>query len=125
MTGIFDSGIGGLFILQTLLKQVPYSSFLYLADTKYFPYGDKSVFQLRSLVRKNIEYLASRDAENIIIACNTASAVLEKSSYPMPVCGVIESALQQAKVLSQNNRVVLLATQFTVQSNIYIKKIKN
>ena len=122
MTGIFDSGVGGLLILQDLMKQIPYSPFIYLADTKHFPYGNKNALQIHSLVKNNVEYLVSKGADNIIIACNTASTVLADSQYSVPVVGVIEVALEQAKVLSRNGQVVVLATEATVKSNIYIQK---
>ena len=125
MIGLFDSGLGGLFLLKELNKKFPNQSFVYLADKMHFPYGDKTSSFLRSLVRENVEFLMSQGAERVIVACNTASAFLEKpESYPVPVMGVIESALKQAEKYSINKKVGLLATEGTVHSRAFLIKEK-
>ena len=122
MTGIFDSGIGGLFVLKDLIKQFSNVPFVYLADTKYFPYGEKKLSCIHSLVKKNVEFLLSHGVDNIIVACNTASAVLDNVRYDVPVMGIIEPAIRQAQACSQSGKVVVLATEATVKSCVYLKK---
>jgi len=122
MTGIFDSGIGGLFILQELKMQIPYLPVIYLADTKYFPYGKKSALQIQALVNKNINYLTAQGVHYIVIACNTACTGMKNLHYNIPVWGVVEFALQQARYLSKNRQVIVLATKATAQSGIYKQK---
>ena len=125
MIGIFDSGIGGMFLLKELCKKFPKKSFVYLADRKNFPYGEKSFSFIQSLVKKNMHFLANQGAEHIIIACNTASVTLkEEDAYPVPVTGVIEAALKQAQKDSLNKKVGLLATVGTVKSQAFLKKAK-
>ena len=124
MIGIFDSGLGGLFLLKELNQQLPKQSFIYLADQKNFPYGEKSSSLICSLVKKNIRFLATKRVEHIIVACNTASVHLNniESSYPIPVTGVIDASLRQAKKDSLNKKVGLLATLGTVKSQAFLKK---
>ncbi len=126
MIGIFDSGIGGLFLLRELHKKFPNQSFIYLADKVHFPYGDKSFSFVRDLVRKNVEFLADQGVKQIVVACNTASATLEKKkSYSIPVIGIVEASLRQAKKDSCNKKVGLLATVETVKSRAFLKKEKD
>ena len=118
--GVFDSGIGGLFLLKALNKKLAGLDFVYLADAENFPYGRLSLLELRSIVKANIQLLAQHKVDHVIIACNTASAVLEEqAAYPVPAAGIIEFALKQAKKLSRNLRVGLLATSATVKWKIY------
>ncbi len=125
MTGVFDSGIGGLFLLKELSKAFPKESFIYLADQAHFPYGEKDPAFVRALVKKNINFLTLKGAKRVIVACNTATSVLEKSStYFVPVIGVIGPALKKANQVSKNKKVGLLATKGTVSSQVFLKKAK-
>ncbi len=125
MIGIFDSGLGGIFLLKELSQQFPKQSFIYLADRKNFPYGEKSSSLVRSLVKKNINFLINQGAEHIIVACNTASVTLRDADFhQVPVKGVIEASLRQAKKDSLNKKVGLLATLGTVKSQVFLKKLK-
>lgn len=123
MIGIFDSGIGGIVLLKALSKKMPRESFVYLADTVNFPYGEKPSSTIHTLVKKNLDFLIAQKAKQIIVACNTASITLEsQNSYPVPVMGVIEASLKQANKHSLNKKVGLLATTATVKSEIFMKK---
>ena len=125
MIGVFDSGIGGLFLLKELSKRFPKQSFIYLVDKTHFPYGEKGFSCIRALVKKNVDILVSHGAEQVIAACNTASIVLgEENNYPVPVKGVIEASLKQANRDSINKKVGLLATVRTVHSQAFLKKAK-
>ena len=125
MIGIFDSGIGGLFLLKELHKKFPKRSFIYLADKAHFPYGEKHPSVVRGLVKKNMEFLVAQGAKKVIVACNTASVTLKKGdSYPVPVMGVVEASLKQAEKDSCNKKVGLLATRGTVNSQAFLKKAK-
>lgn len=123
--GLFDSGAGGYFIFSALKKKFPKTEFIYFADTKHFPYAEKSVSTLRQIIKKNLDYLFQQGSEVAICACNTAESALEAlSTYPLPVKGVIEASLKQASQNSLNQKVGLLATKATVKSNIFLKKAK-
>ena len=115
--GIFDSGVGGLSILRHIRAQLPHEHLLYVADTGFAPYGDKSedVVAARSLAVAR--FLVARGAKALVVACNTAtiSAVkLLRESFPeMPIVGV-EPGLKPAAGASRNGKVGVLATERTL-----------
>jgi len=123
MIGVFDSGLGGAFLLKSLIQYFPNQSFIYLADRANFPYGDKKAHIVQDLVRKNINFLFSKGAKKVLVACNTATTVLEKN-YPIPVMGVIDASLKKAHQDSINKRVGLLATSRTVNSDFFLNRAK-
>src|SRR3954447_22723695 len=91
--GVFDSGVGGLTVLKTLIERLPHESTLYLGDTARVPYGTKSAEVVTRYSVKNSEFLLARDVKLLVVACNTASAVAlpELSArFAIPVLGVIE-----------------------------------
>ena len=71
---MFDSGVGGLTVLHECLVSLPEEDFLYLGDSANFPYGTKTVAQLRELVERNTSYLLGRGAKLLIVACNSATS---------------------------------------------------
>ena len=115
--GIFDSGVGGLSILRHVRAQLPHEHLLYVADTGFAPYGDKSedVVAERSLAVAR--FLVAQGAKALVVACNTAtiSAVkLLRESFPdMPIVGV-EPGLKPAAAASRNGKVGVLATERTL-----------
>jgi glutamate racemase len=73
--GVFDSGVGGLSIHRDLVARLPQADFIYLADQKNTPYGDKSGEEIVDLTRAGCETLFDAGASLVVLACNTASAV--------------------------------------------------
>ncbi|MDV6332097.1 aspartate/glutamate racemase family protein [Asticcacaulis sp. 201] len=73
--GVFDSGIGGLSIHRALVDRLPQADFVYLADQKHTPYGDRSGEEIVELTRLGCETLFDAGASLVVLACNTASAV--------------------------------------------------
>lgn len=118
--GIFDSGIGGLTVLKELKKQLPNEKFIYLADMKNNPYGEKSGKLIESLTRKIIEQLIIKGVKMIIIACNTASSYnidQIRRDYKVPILTVLESG---AKSISTNSKKILIAaTTATCEAGLY------
>jgi len=92
---VFDSGMGGLTVLQALKNQLPNENFIYLGDTARLPYGTKSKHTVIQYALNASQILVERQVKLIVVACNTASSValeaLEKKYYPIPVVGVIEA----------------------------------
>jgi glutamate racemase len=115
--GIFDSGLGGLSVLRHIRAQLPHEHLLYVADTSFAPYGDKSedVVAARSLAIAR--FLVAQGAKALVVACNTAtiSAVkLLRASFPaMPIVGV-EPGLKPAAAASRSGKVGVLATERTL-----------
>ncbi|MGA9659424.1 MAG: aspartate/glutamate racemase family protein [Asticcacaulis sp.] len=73
--GVFDSGIGGLSIHRALVERLPQADFIYLADQKNTPYGDRTGEEIVALTRAGCETLFEAGASLVVLACNTASAV--------------------------------------------------
>lgn len=121
--GIFDSGLGGISIYQELIKLLPREQFLYLADSKNAPYGNKPKKKILDLSRRNTEFLLGKNAKAVVVACNTATtqAITDlRKRYDVPIIGV-EPAVKPAAEYSKNKRIGILATEGTLRSNLFQK----
>jgi len=122
--GFFDSGIGGLALLEAALKAFPNNKYLYLADNAFAPYGDKTEQEIKQRCLSIQSYFESQDVEAIVVACNTATAIAideMRSKTALPIIGV-EPAIKPA-ALSEQTDVAVLATKATLLSERY-KKLK-
>lgn len=127
MIGIFDSGIGGLTVARALMEQLPEYDIIYFGDTARTPYGSKSPDTVVKYSIENTEFLLSKGAKIIIMACNTASSVAfetvaEKFNYPL--FEVISPAVKLAVKKSEKKRIGVIGTRATVNSGAYENKIK-
>jgi len=119
--GLFDSGIGGTTIWRSLHNLLPNENTLFLGDSKNAPYGQKTKEEIIQLSKKNVEWLLSKNAKAIIVACNTATtnAISElRSLYDIPIIG-IEPAIKPAAANTKTGKVGVLATQGTLNSKKY------
>lgn len=125
MIGLFDSGIGGLSVLKTLIENYPKQSFVYLGDTARLPYGTKSSETVKRYTEQNLQFLKEKGATSIVSACHSASsAILEHDiESSLPLFNVIEPACRQALEVTKNKNIGLIATQTTVSSGQYQKQI--
>jgi glutamate racemase len=122
--GVFDSGVGGLSILKQLIKDFPKETFVYLGDTARLPYGAKSKETIKNYVLKNIEYLNKNySLKAVVVACNSASSVLNEVSLPVKSIGVIEAGALAALKNTSTNHIGLWATRATTFSKAYEKYI--
>ena len=120
--GIFDSGIGGLTVLNELQKILPHENFIYYADTEHLPYGDKSKEEIISFSKYIATYFIENDVKAIVIACGTASALAFetlKNDYDVPIFNVIDSTVNH---LNSNN-IGIIATCASISSNVWDNKI--
>ena len=119
--GVFDSGIGGLTVLSDLIEMFPHEDFIYVADTFNVPYGTKPNEEIEKLVLNVGNYLLNQDVKAIVIACNTATAnsSLLRKSTNIPIIGVIEPTAKAAINATSNNKVAILATNATINSESY------
>ncbi|MFA5407553.1 MAG: glutamate racemase [Bacilli bacterium] len=120
--GIFDSGIGGLTVLQNLIQQLPNESYIYIGDNKHCPYGDKPKEQLYKYACSIIDYFINHKVKLIVVACNTISSnvlpMLIDKYKDTKIIGIIESTTRL--VLSSNTKKILvIATKATITSHIY------
>lgn len=125
--GLFDSGAGGLFVLNNLQQYYPLEDFVFLADTANFPYGEKSPEVIRQLALNCANTLIEKGCKAIVIACNTAAAYaldLLKERMGVPVIGPIEAAAKEAARVTKNGKIGVLATRATVKSGIYQTLLK-
>jgi glutamate racemase len=120
--GAFDSGVGGLTVVQAMRELLPNEDILYLGDTARVPYGNKSPETIIRYSRENLAYLRAHRVKAVVVACNTASAhalhVLQKES-DVPVIGVIAPGVEAALTASRNRRIGIIGTQGTIQSEAY------
>lgn len=121
--GIFDSGVGGTSILKEIHNLLPNENTIYLADSKYAPYGPKGKEKIIELSIKNTEFLLKKDSKLIVVACNTATTnaidYLRKH-YDIPFIG-IEPAIKPAALQSKTKSVGILATKGTLSSELFAK----
>jgi glutamate racemase len=132
--GIFDSGLGGLFITKSLVKDLPQYDYVYLGDTQRVPYGNRSSEAVYQFLKEAVNYLFEHDCELIIVACNTASACaslrkIQKEYLPRHypkrrVLGIILPTAESAMADTRTKRIGVLATQGTVNSEAYIREVR-
>ncbi|GMA69321.1 glutamate racemase [Leuconostoc litchii] len=125
--GLVDSGIGGLTVVKEAQKQLPNEQLIYIGDTARMPYGPKSEQEVIDYTFQMANYLINeQNIKMLVIACNTATArALSKlqQKLSIPVVGVIEPGAEAAVSASKNNKIGLIATQGTVSSHVYSKKM--
>lgn len=122
MIGIFDSGSGGLSVLREVLKLLPGEKFVYYADNANCPYGEKTPEFIQSRCRAITEYLLSRGARIIVVACNTATAAAIttlRNEYPVRFIGM-EPAVKPAALSSKTGVIGILATAGTLKGIKYL-----
>ena len=121
--GFFDSGIGGITTLNSVIKLLPNEHTIYLADSMNSPYGTKSNGELIKICKKNVEFLINNGCKLIVIACNTAttnSISYLRQNYKIPFIG-IEPAIKPAALNTKTGKIGVLATKGTLGSNLFEK----
>lgn len=129
--GIFDSGIGGVTVLNEIIKVLPNEDYIYYSDSKHNPYGDKTEKEIFEYSQNIVKYLISKDCNVIVIACNTASAICAnklRKLYPEQIIVAIEPAYKMVHDYEPKGRTLVMATKRTIHSekfNILFKKYDN
>jgi glutamate racemase len=121
--GVFDSGFGGLTVLRALIERLPGAHFAFIGDTARLPYGSKSRRTIARYATQSARFLVEeQNADFLVIACNTASALALdaiQEAVSQPVLGVIEPGAEAARAASRTGDVLVIATDATVQSHAY------
>lgn len=136
--GVFDSGYGGLTILEQIRKQLPEYDYLYLGDNARAPYGTHSFEVIHEYTWQAVQYLFGADCSLVILACNTASAkalrTIQQQDLPKwlqlsnsklsnsqirNVLGVIRPTAEIVALRTRNGHIGVLGTPGTVQSGSY------
>ncbi len=124
---VFDSGIGGLSVVEAIKKTNPFCQLTYASDNAQFPYGTKEASYLIDRVERVITHLQKKvSADIIVVACNTASTVVLpkiRSHFSLPIIGVVP-AIKPAAEITTNKSIGLLATPGTINRN-YTKQLIN
>ncbi len=119
--GLFDSGVGGLTVLKTLLNKYPLNEYIYYGDTLNVPYGNKSKEELLKVAKNNIDFLLNKHVDIIIVACGTVSSNCLKelkASYHIPIYSILEPTITYLNTKNYNN-IGVIATQATINSHIF------
>lgn len=126
--GVFDSGIGGLTVVKSIVETMPNENIIYFGDTAHVPYGTRSRRQVTDYVLQDVAFLNSFDIKAIVIACNTADSIARKKVEEfysnLPVFGVVEPASKQAAETTENGKIGVMATKATIGSHAYDVAIK-
>ena len=120
--GVFDSGLGGLTVLNAVCAANEGLSVVYFGDTARVPYGSRTEDTIRRYARQDVRFLLSEGVEAIVVACGTVSAIalnaLQKE-FDIPIIGVIEPACRAAAAVTVTNHIGVIGTHATVNSNAY------
>ena len=131
--GVFDSGYGGLTILEKIREQMPEYDYMYLGDNARTPYGPRSFEVVYEFTLQAVKKLFELGCPLVILACNTASAKALRSiqQINLPtidasrrVLGVIRPTVERIGELTQTSHVGVLATTGTIKSESYQLEIK-
>lgn len=126
--GIFDSGYGGLTVMKEILKKLPQYDYIYLGDNARAPYGNRSFDTVYHYTLQCVEWFFQQGCPLVILACNTASAkalrTIQQNDLPRMnpgnrVLGVIRPTTEIIGQYTDTNKIGILATNGTVQSNSY------
>lgn len=131
MIGIFDSGYGGLTILNHIRQRLPQYNYLYLGDNARAPYGTRSFDVIYEYTLQAVNYLHQQGCDLIILACNTASAkalrtIQQNDINPdkLRVLGVIRPTVELVPTRTRTNHIGVLATPGTVASESYVIELQ-
>lgn len=126
--GIFDSGVGGLTVVNKISELIPFENIIYFADTANVPYGDKTPSQIQNFTLKITKLLVQHKIKLLLIGCNYSSAVsmalIKKTFTHLKVFGLIEGGVEKAITKSKNKIVGVIATTGTIKSEAYQKLLK-
>ncbi len=123
--GFFDSGVGGLTVLNKVKRLMPEESFIFYGDTLHVPYGDKTKEQLLDYSKNILKFFEIKGCKAVVMACNTTSSVIYddiKNSYSFKLYPVVQSV---AKILADYDieRLGVFATKATINSQAYSREI--
>ena len=116
--GVMDSGVGGISVLKHIRVLLPFEHLMYVADSKYAPYGNKTAEEITARCMVVADYLIAQDVKALVVACNTATAAAidtMRSTYDVPIIGM-EPAVKPAAAATKNGVIGVLATVGTLKS---------
>ena len=124
--GVFDSGLGGLTVLNEICKYNSGLDVVYFGDTARVPYGSRTVETITRYAEQDVRFLLSQGVEAILIACGTVSTnclPALKETFSLPIVGVIDAGCEAALAASKTKRIGVIGTRATVNSKAYERRI--
>ncbi|WP_294965371.1 glutamate racemase [Sulfurimonas sp.] len=127
--GVFDSGIGGLTVVKSMLEHSLFEEIIYFGDTARVPYGVKDKNTITRYAIEAVEFFKNFEIDLIVVACNTVSAYAldeMRESSACPVIGVVEAGvLATANALkNKDSNILILGTKATINSKAYENALK-
>ncbi len=125
--GVFDSGVGGLTVLNELKKMLPNEKFIYFGDTKRVPYGNRSKDEIIEFSREIMNFLKEKDVKVCVIACNTVCSIAYNvlcKEFDMKIFNIVDSCIKELSKI-EFDKIGVVATKGTINSKIYENGIKN
>ena len=116
--GIMDSGVGGISVLKHIRALLPHEDLMYVADSLYAPYGNKTAAEIIARCMILADFLMSQNVKALVVACNTATAAAIdelRETFDIPIIGM-EPAVKPAAEASKNGIIGVLATVGTLKS---------
>lgn len=125
--GVFDSGLGGLSVMRHLIERFPNENFVYFGDTARLPYGTRSEDTILKYVKSDMAFIDTFHVKMVIVACGTASSVAlpRMQKRPYPVYGVVQVSADAAVQATKNKRIGVIATETTIKSASFEKRIED
>ena len=126
--GIIDSGVGGLTVAKEVMRQLPYEQIIYVGDTARCPYGPRPVEEVKRFTWQMTRFLLDKNIKMLVIACNTATAVVLdeiRNELSIPVLGVIQPGARTAIKVTDNYKIGIIGTEGTVKSRAYEHALKS
>lgn len=127
MIGVFDSGIGGLTLLNQLTERLPNENFGYYADSKHVPYSYRTPEEILEFVEEACLFLRDKGAKAVVLACNTATNVAVeylRQKYQFPIIAIQPAVKVAADFSEDHKRILVAATPVTLKAHRYQKLIK-
>ena len=124
--GIFDSGVGGLSVMNEIAEELPQEDIIYFADSAHCPYGRRTHQEIQRLARGIVTFLLSQGAKVIVVACNTASAAALhhlRETFSLPIVGM-EPAVKPAAERTDSKVVGVIATETTFQGALFASLVE-
>lgn len=125
---VFDSGLGGLTVLEPLVENLPSESTVYLGDLAHTPYGDKRPEDIRRFAVAGVQFLAQYNPKALVVACNSASSVALPDvtrEATFPIFDVITPGARMAALHSKSRSIGVIGTTATIQSGAYELELKS
>src|SRR5690606_14347058 len=124
---LFDAEVSGLTIMKEVRRLLPQEDLIYVADSKFCPYGEKTPAAIRDRARKITAFLITQGVKLIVVACNTASVAALKelrAEFSLPFVGV-EPAVKQAALMTKKRKSGVLATGLTLAGERFTFLVEN